>query len=336
MFYEPYDKKKKGRGRAPEPEVTRRGCLGRLVWFGCKLLFKLAILALVLAVIAYALPPGLFLVEPESDLSIQANLPDSRVNVLLLGVDMLREGAQRSDTIIICSIGYRSVKLVSVLRDTVVDIPGYGRSRVNAAYAHGGAELAMKTINENFGLNISKYAVADYMTLAKFVDAVGGVELVISEEELAHINYNTRAVFDDAASEEAMGYEIAPMTEYSKDGETPVRLNGVQALGYARIRKLDSDFVRTYRQRKILGAALESFRKNLWKPWTYSRLFELLNYMDTNLGIVEMLSLGTKAVAGGGVDQLRVPVEGSYTDSGSTIEIDSAANRQAIYDFLYG
>ena len=335
MYYEPY-KKRRGGARREERE-RRGGCLPRALWFFVKLLFKLAVLALLLAVVAYALPPGLFNVEPKADLSLASGLPDSHVNILVLGVDADRGAGQRSDTMMIASVGYGSLKLTSILRDTMADIDGHGRGKINGAYAYGGAELAMRTVNETFQMNITKYAVVDYLTIARLVDAVGGVDIVISEAEMEQINANNARYAGSQDIAELLGYMPAPVREYSEDGATPVHLDGLQALGYARIRKLDSDFMRTSRQRRVVQAALTALRGRLYDPRVYVRLADVLfNTMETNMGAVEIVSLGMKALVGGEIEQMRLPADGTYDDNGSSIFIDEAANAQALREFIYG
>ena len=334
MYYEPY--KRRGRGRGEERE-RRAGCGVRALGFVFKLAFKLLILALILAVIAYALPPALFNVEPQTDLNIASGLPDSHVNILVLGIDADRGNAQRSDTMMILSVGYGSVKLTSILRDTLVDIEGHGSGKINGAYAYGGAELAMRTVNATFDMNITKYVVVDYLTLSRLVDAVGGIDLVISEAEMGQVNANNARYAGSTFIESELGYMPQALTEYSQDGETPVHLDGLQALGYARIRKLDSDFMRTSRQRKVVSAVLDAVRAQLWNPLMYARLIDVLvNNVQTNMGAVEIASLGMKALVHGEIDQLRIPVDGSYSDNGSSISIDAEANAQALREFIYG
>lgn len=333
MFYEPYSR----RGERRERRCEGRGCAPRALWFVLKLVFKLAVLALVLALIAYALPPGLFNVEPETDLSIASGLPDSYVNILVLGVDEDRGNSQRSDSMMILSVGYNSVKLTSILRDTVADIDGHGRGKINGAYAYGGAELAMRTVNQTFGMNITKYVVVSYQAVALLVDAVGGVDVVISEKEMEHININAEPYAYIPGIEEYLGYPVQPLEEYSSDGETPVHLNGIQALSYARIRKLDSDFTRTSRQRRVVQAVLTSMRARLADPTMYAKLLRILqDTVRTNMGAVEIASLGLKTLFCGEIGQLRLPVDGTYDDNGSSIAIDADANARALREFIYG
>jgi LCP family protein required for cell wall assembly len=334
VYFEEGRKPKRGGRR-------RRGCLGGLVGFFVKLLLFVLLLALVAGAILYALPVGLFMIEPEADLSPAGDLPTSRINVLFLGVDKLSDGTQRSDAIIVATVGYDAFKLTSIMRDTMVDIPGHGQQKVNAAYAHGGAELTMQTLNENFGLNLTKYVVVDFTTLAGLVNAIGGVDIAITEAEQTEINknvYDARKVFKSA------GYTARDTSELSldfskadEDGCVVAHLDGIQALGYARIRHIDSDITRTYRQRKLLNAALKEFRSQWYNPLVLYRLSEnVLSGLGTNMSAVEILSLGLKAAVRPEAEQLRLPIDGSYNDNGSAlIGVDYDRNREAFLEFAY-
>jgi len=284
---------------------------------------------------------GLFMIEPEADLSPADDLPTSRINILLLGVDKLSDGTQRSDTIIIATIGYGSLKFTSVMRDTMVDIPGHGRQKVNAAYAHGGAELTMQTLNENFGLNLTKYVVVDFVTLADLVNAIGGVDIAITQAEQTEINkniYNARRVFLNAGytADDTSAVDL-DFSGADENGYAEAHLDGIQALGYARIRHIDSDLTRTYRQRKLLIAALKEFRAAWYNPMVLYRLANAaLSRLDTNMNAAEVVSLGLKAAVCSEAEQLRLPVNGSYTDNGSAlVDVDYDENREAFLEFAY-
>ena len=135
---------------------------------------------------------------------------------------------------------------------------------------------------------------------------------------------------------EDLGYMPAPVREYSEDGETPVHLDGLQAVGYARIRKLDSDFVRTSRQRRVVQAVMTALRGQLYNPLVYARIADVLcNNLETNMNAVEIASLGMKALVCGEIEQMRLPVDGTYDDNGSSITIDASANAQALREFIY-
>ena len=165
MYYESYRKKPKRKKSGRRQRLT----FGEWLSQGLLKLLALALtVVLISAGLLYALPPSLFAVEPEGmTLALTDGLPASCLNVLLLGTDELRENAQRSDSVMIASIGYGRFRLTSVMRDTMVEIPGHGRGKLNSAFSFGGAELTMRTLNQNFGLNIMYYAHVDFVALVQ-------------------------------------------------------------------------------------------------------------------------------------------------------------------------
>ena len=220
-----------------------------------------------------------------------------------------------------------------MMRDMLVDIPGHGTGKLNAAYAHGGPELVMRTLNENFRLNIMHYIVADFVSLVEIVDAVGGVDIEITGEEREEINKNVWSVHKVF---EPLGYKRCKLGP--ADSAAIVRLNGLQALGYARIRKIDSDVTRAFRQRKLLAALLGKIRGNLWNPVMLVRLGKaVLSSTQTNMSVAQLISLGEKALAAGKPETLpRLPVDGSFDDDGSSLRItDWQMNIGAFQAFVY-
>ena len=329
MFYE---ERPRQRGR------RRRGGIIR---FLLRLLFKLLALLLVAAAVAYALPVGLFLIDSESSFSPAAGLKSSRINVLLLGVDVESQDAQRSDTIIVASIGYNTCRLTSVMRDTVADIPGHGKQKINAAYNYGGAALTAQTLNRNFGLNITKYVVIDFIALAEILNAMGGVDVRITRAEQDEINENMksawRKVFSKAGYDPSVtGFLDLDFSGADADGCVCARLDGFQALNYARIRKLDSDYTRTYRQRKLISAIVQRAKSVWYNPVAIVRVIKQLSRrLVTNLNPLEIVSLALKVVFSQ-PDGLRLPVDGTYTDDGSSLSnVDYAANLEAFKKFVY-
>lgn len=153
--------------------------------------------------------------------------------------DTSNQYAGRSDTIIIVVLDNvnKKINLISIPRDTYVDVPGYGYTKINHAYAYGQEQLSLKTINSNFGLNLTQYVTIDFSGLVDSIDMVGGVEVYLTQEEVDFINGGM-----DAANKVA--------------GPGLVNLNGKQALKHSRNRYVGSDFVRAYRQRTILISLL--------------------------------------------------------------------------------
>ena len=328
MYYDSYER----RGRA-----RRRSCSGWLIGGLFRLIFFALILAILAAAALYALPVALLNVEPMgTELALTDGLPGSRVNVLLLGLDALSSTGQRSDSIIIASIGYDGVRLTSLMRDTVVDIPGHGRQKINAAYSIGGADLAMRTINQNFQLNITNYVAADFRALVDVIDALGGVEVEVDQGELKYLNtyarHTLKVLYRLDANKYAHYIDSDPIYATGT-----MRLNGLFATGYCRIRYSDSDYVRTSRQREVLASMVTRFRERFWNPLLYARLYAAVrDSLDTNLSMPELISLGEKVLISNRIENFRLPLDQYLNDNGSTIEItDLDATVQALHAFIY-
>lgn len=270
------------------------------------------------------------------DLMLNTELDDDGWwNILLIGSDS-RDPAKYyglADTIIIASIHPESgqVKLTSIMRDIWLKIYGSGEAKINATNSRGGPELVMRTVNEYFEMNISDYVLVSIEALADIIDMIGGINVDISEAEFKSIN---NQIVWDAAEFDMNNDE--PLEAFGEG----VLLNGNQALAYARIRNIDSDYVRTERQRNVIIAIADSLQEeNLVTILGVAG--ELLNYVETNLSFAEIASFAGVAMSIdlAGVEQLRIPVEGSYTsgtvDGVWRIDPDFAKNADALHDFIY-
>ena len=300
-------------------------------------------LALVLVLVL--LLTGLYLI-PVGTLGSQTapgateHLPSGYTHVLLIGADIDAGGTSRSDTMMILSVGDGSVKLTSLQRDMGVSIPGRsGLHRLNAAYAYGGAALLLETINRNFGFDLSMYMLVDYDSFPVLIDLLGGVDIAgISDQEISPLNHNVRDILWRRYQSGQMTQEeiyLRYLKDELKQGGD-LHLNGLQALGYARIRKTDSDYMRTSRQRKILSAALSQLKRS--GPVTMVRFAsKAMDSVETNMNFAQLLSLGEKAVFASKVEQTRLPVSGSYRDEGSMFyNVDYRKNHDAFIAFVYG
>ena len=334
MYYDTYRGKRGGKNR----RERNGGCSGWLLGMLLKLIALVLVAVVLAAGVLFAIPPSFMNIEPgNAELSLTDGLPGDRVNILLLGIDFLEDGQQRSDSMMIASVGYNSIHLTSIMRDTMVDIPGYGRHKLNSAYSYGGAEMAMRVVNETFKLNITNYIVVDFSTMVDLVDAIGGVDVEIEDKELEHLNKYAYDTFRkiNAVNPEKYGHYINSQP-YTQSGN--LHLNGLFATGYSRIRMIDSDYVRTLRQRRVLTAAVAQIRSNAWNPLMYVRLLQL--YQDsvkTNLSLPELISLGEKLLVAGGIETVRMPQNEFIQDNNSSIRIiDPQGNRAAMRAFLYG
>lgn len=160
--------------------------------------------------------------------------------------------AGRSDSIIIASINpkLKNIKLISIPRDTYVNVPGYGKTKINHAYAYGGEQLTIKTINENFGLDITEYATIDFSGLIHIINKLGGIQMNITKAEMEYINNHCHE-----------SYKITGKTTKKVSSYGNVTLTGEQALTHSRNRTVGSDFTRAGRQREVLEAIMNKMVK---------------------------------------------------------------------------
>lgn len=240
---------------------------------------------------------------PEADTSVKTDWNgdefeavnnDGLVNILLIGQDK-REGEdrQRSDAMILCSFNPESNKLsmISFLRDLYVQIPGYEDNRLNAAYTYGSFDLLKETLELNFGISVDGCLESDFEGFEKIIDTVGGVEIELTAEEAE--------IIGDGAKEGLC------------------TLNGEQALTFARIRKIDSDFQRTARQRKIMGAVFEK-AKTYTLPELAVFFSEILPLMATDMTEDELTTLAltfASAFQDIETESYFVPAEGTYQNA---------------------
>lgn len=220
----------------------------------------------------------------EVNAGVQEKLTGYR-NIALFGIDSREDDygtGNRSDCIIIASINNdtKEVKLVSVYRDTYLQIPGKSLDKVTHAYSYGGAALAMSTLNTNLDLNISEYVTVNFSAVTKIVDAVGGIKMDITSEEVKYIND-----YIDANIQSTGVYA----EHISKAGT--YNLNGTQALAYARIRYTDGgDYKRTERMRDvIIGVTNKLKQKNITE--INKIMDKLLPEVSTNIDGNEIIKL---------------------------------------------
>lgn len=218
--------------------------------------------------------PGIYKVDKKD--------PDIE-NILILGTDSrnVQKERGRSDSIIVASFNKRTkqVKLVSFLRDTYIPIEGHGWNRINAAYAVGGVALCVNTINDLFGLDIQKFVIVNFSGASTFVDACGGVDMALSQKEI--------------------NYLLNLKDEFPQNSDGTYHLDGKVALDYMRMRKVDSDFGRTERQRKTMMAIYSQAMARKDVTQMYNLVREGFNLVKTNLKLSEMLDLAQSIISMG-------------------------------------
>lgn len=201
------------------------------------------------------------------DTQVDESLSEYR-NIALLGIDTRDDTftGSRSDCIIIVSINNntKDVKLLSVYRDTYLDIEGHGLDKVTHAYAYGGPRLTLSTLNRNLDLNISEFVTVNFETVRTVVNAIGGVDITVTAAEASQIS--------------------------GISGAGTYTLNGDQALAYSRIRKIDTDYQRTERMRTVLNAVFEKIKK-LDLAQLNSLLDTVLPHLSTNISKNDIIAL---------------------------------------------
>ena len=212
------------------------------------------------------------------------------VNIAILGVDESSEDSGRSDAIMIGTLDpvHNKLKITSIMRDTYVNIPGYGNDKINHAYAYGSAELTIKTLNQNFGLNITDYVKVNFDELVEIVDALNGIDINLSQEELDGLTEHLKSAYS------LIGSDPRPVKLNSTG---TYHLDGFQALGYCRIRNTShNDFDRTSRHRKILN---EMFNKisSAGPKELVSMSKNLLPYVETSLSNKQILTLAANVLS---------------------------------------
>lgn len=262
---------------------------------------------------------------------------DGVKNILLIGNDSRTEDESgRSDAMILISISSKtnSIHMTSLLRDIYVEIPGHDGNRLNAAYAYGGPELLMETLEENFGIEVNRYMLVNFQAFANLVDAVGGVDLDVTNEEVQYINGYLVEYNQLEGRAEGTDY-----LDTSLSGT--IHLNGPQALAYCRNRYIGTDFARTERQRKVLSAAMKSAPVAMLTNG--GELIEgIASNVTTNLTKSEISGLMIQAPAMLTYDLIQgsIPLEGTYSNATirgmSVLEVDFEANKQYIQTEIYG
>ncbi len=255
-------------------------------------------------------------------------------NVLVFGVDSrsASEVVCRADTLIIMSIDRKNqaIKLTSVMRDTQVKIAGrHQPDKINAAYAYGGVGLLINTINRNFDLDIQRFVMFDFWSAASLIDAAGGVRIDVSKAELPYLNHNLN-------EQNKLVPEASRSPKVSKAGKQ--LLDGRQAIAWARIRKLDSDYQRASRQRTVMLAMLAKLKSG--NPLALMRMTgQGLRHLETNLNGLDLVRLGSAAMplVSRRMLQYRLPEEGLYTviENPWSMQVDMTKQIPALHRFIW-
>lgn len=256
-------------------------------------------------------------------------------NVLLIGVEALPQlgSGERSDTMILISINSRDKKIhmTSLMRDMYVQIPGRADDKLNSAYANGGAQLLIDTIELNLQVKIDGYVTVGFDSFEWIVDRLGGVEITLTAEEAAYLR-RTDYISNPAYRNVVAGTQ---------------RMNGNQVLGYCRVRYVPTangtlyDYGRTERQRSVLTKIFERYKD--------SNVFTMLGILNdclpqvtTNISQKTMQDMLEMVVEERilSLDTMRIPVSGSFSDAtvngSQVLAVQWSKNIKALQEFIFG
>lgn len=261
---------------------------------------------------------------------------DSVTNILLIGTDSNSDWG-RSDTLMLLSLDniHGKIKMTSFLRDTFVSIPGYDPDKLNAAYAYGGTDLCIQTMEYNFGIDIDGYAIVNFSTFRKLINAIGGVDVYLTQDEIDYINaqvaQNNQPNYIEDASE---GY---------------VHLSGGQALWHVRNRGGEvngtyfygTDWDRVDRQQRMFAGIISGLT-SLSFDEVSNMAYTVLPYVTTDLSASEIAGHISNAPAylSYSIERATFPtdywVDSYYDYAGSVLEITNwDALRRDVATFIY-
>ena len=250
-------------------------------------------------------------------------------NILLLGLD--EEAGGRTDTMLLLSIDrvHRKLKLTSFLRDSWLTLPNGKGGKLNTAIHQGGPAAVMRAVSENFNVRVDHYVMVDFKVFEQVVDALGGVSIAITDKE-ADFLCKTAGPFKRMGREEIR-------KQMDKSGK--VKLDGLQALVYCRIRKLDDDFMRTARQRKFMDSLVTACKRNPLR--LLGLMGDSLSNVKTDMSQAQMANLAAMAplLLGYKMEEFTVPAKGTWsyaTKQGmSAITLDTKENAAKLRQFIY-
>lgn len=222
------------------------------------------------------------------------------------------------------------IKLSSIMRDSLVYIPDYGEGKINWSMTIGGAELTLKTINNNYNLSIVDYVKVNLEGLPKLIDKLGGIDIDVNEEEKKYIqcyidSVNSINKTKDSHIKES-GYQ---------------HLTGTQAVAYCRIRYTEGDdFMRTNRQREVMKTMAEKISKlNILEINDF--ILDILPCVETNLSYSDIMDIGEMIfnISDKSIEENRFPNDGDwwneYTDKGYMLNFDKEVTAKKINKFIY-
>lgn len=291
--------------------------------------------------------------DPE-ELGFENIIDEKIINIALFGLDTREENSFKgnADSIMILSVNTetKKIKIISIMRDTLVPIEQKGKTtygKINATYQRGGPQLAIQTLNKCFGLDISEYATVNFYGMVDIIDAVGGIEATITEDELKRKSNKPNL---NGSMDEICAHLGLNAKNYYISAPGKQHLNGVQAVAYSRVRACKStwgtnnDFGRTDRQRHVMEQLFQKV-KTLSKSKYVSLAKALIPCTETSLSYKEIMGVAFDVMfssptfaqtripqSSGEMNFLMDPPSGSF---GSVVYYDLDYAKRLIYAMIY-
>ncbi len=246
-------------------------------------------------------------------------MTSNAVNILFIGSDQRPGEPARADTLLLMRVdaANRSISQLSIPRDTLADIPGYGEGKINSAYAYGGPALQIEAVQELTGLPVHHYVELDFDGFPEIVDSLGGVDIDVPK--VIDSQYPEGVQWTD------VHFDAGPQ---HMDGET--------ALVYVRVRYSDDDFQRMGRQQQFM----EALQKRMTSPFNMMKMPlvapEIIGNMTTDLSTNELIRLAwvKYRTPAGNSRKLTLAGYGSYIGGVSYVVLDEQENQAIISEFL--
>ncbi len=255
-------------------------------------------------------------------------------NLLLIGTDGYSSQINgRSDSMMLVRLNRKdgTIKIASFMRDLFVKIPGKGKTRLNAAFVYGGADLLKETLYNNFGVTADAYVAVNFAIMKELVDEIGGVDLTITKSEMNQINKWMQDYYKNSRKKAT----YTKITEYGQ-----VHLDGDQALAFSRIRAIDSDYERTRRQRDVIQAAFTKVM-GMDKMRIAALVMGNLGKVKTDLDLEDAMKLAplVLSVDNWEMSTLRIPADNCFTSetiSGMAVLVPNLEKNKVKLEAFFG
>ena len=252
-------------------------------------------------------------------------------NMLLIGADARKEGSYgNSDSIILVTVNHdvKKIFLTSFMRDLYSEIPDFGIAKLNISHAIGGGPLLVQTLQDTYGVVIDNYARVDFNAMCKIINLLGGIDIEISDEEAEAANKPIA---------EMCKMQGKKFKKFKLEKGGYLHLNGIQAVGYSRVRKVgNSDYERTNRQRKVLTLLFDKIKELKFREMSelLHQMLPMIAHNVDQLTIVKLIADIPDMIQYEIVTD-RIPYDGMYHSQNELLVPDMEATVEKLHSTIY-